>query len=117
MVCMMSGAIINIVPDPVLIFGLGPFPKMGIEGAALATGIEQAMAAVFYLILYIVKPINVKYRGKYLKADLGLWKKLYAIGIPASLNMALPSLLISALNVILAGYAEIYVFVLGVYYK
>ena len=117
MVCMMSGAIINIVLDPVLIFGLGPFPKMGIEGAALATGIGQTMATVFYLILYIVKPINVKYRGKYLKADLGLWKKLYSIGIPASLNLALPSLLISALNVILAGYAEVYVFVLGVYYK
>lgn len=117
MVCMMSGAIINIVLDPVLIFGLGPFPKMGIEGAALATGIGQTMATVFYLILYIVKPINVKYRGKYLKADLGLCKKLYSIGIPASLNLALPSLLISALNVILAGYAEVYVFVLGVYYK
>lgn len=117
MVCMMSGAIINIVLDPVLIFGLGPFPKMGIEGAALATGIGQTMATVFYLILYIVKPINVKYRGKYLKADPGLWKKLYSIGIPASLNLALPSLLISALNVILAGYAEVYVFVLGVYYK
>lgn len=117
MVCMMSGAIINIILDPVLIFGLGPFPKLGIEGAALATGIGQTMAAVFYLILYIVKPINIKCRGKYLKADLELWKKLYAIGIPASLNMALPSLLISALNVILAGYAEVYVFVLGVYYK
>ena len=117
MVCMMSGAIINIVLDPVLIFGLGPFPKLGIEGAALATGIGQTMATVFYLILYIVKPINVKYRGKYLKADLGLCKKLYSIGIPASLNLALPSLLISALNVILAGYAEVYVFVLGVYYK
>ena len=117
MVCMMSGAIINIVLDPVLIFGLGPFPKLGIEGAALATGIGQTMAAVFYLILYIVKPINVKYRGKYLKADPGLWEKLYSIGIPASLNLALPSLLISALNVILAGYAEVYVFVLGVYYK
>lgn len=117
MVCMMSGAIINIVLDPVLIFGLGPFPKLGIEGAALATGIGQTMAAVFYLILYIVKPINVKYCGKYLKADLGLCKKLYSIGIPASLNLALPSLLISALNVILAGYAEVYVFVLGVYYK
>lgn len=117
MTCMMSGAIINIILDPVLIFGLGPFPKMGIEGAALATGIGQAAGAVLYLIFYIVNPLPVKYRKKYLKADLKLWKKLYVIGIPASLNLALPSLLISVLNVILTGYGEVYVFVLGVYYK
>lgn len=117
MTCMMSGAIINIILDPVLIFGLGPFPKMGIEGAALATGIGQAAGAVLYLIFYIVNPLPVKYRKKYLKADLKLWKKLYVIGIPASLNLALPSLLISVLNVILTGYREVYVFVLGVYYK
>ena len=96
MTCMMSGAIINIILDPVLIFGLGPFPKMGIEGAALATGIGQAAGAVLYLIFYIVNPLPVKYRKKYLKAD---------------------SLLISVLNVILTGYGEVYVFVLGVYYK
>lgn len=114
MTCMMSGAVINIILDPVLIFGLGPFPKMGIEGAALATGIGQAAAALLYLILYIVNPLPVKYRKKYLKVDLGLWKKLYVIGIPASLNLAL---LISVLNVILTGYGEVYVFVLGVYYK
>ena len=110
MTCMMSGAIINIILDPVLIFGLGPFPKMGIEGAALATGIGQAAGAVLYLIFYIVNPLPVKYRKKYLKADLKLWKKLYVIGIPASLNLALPSLLISVLNVILTGYGEVYVF-------
>mgnify|MGYP002249634087 CR=1 FL=1 len=106
MTCMMSGAIINIILDPVLIFGLGPFPKMGIEGAALATGIGQAAAALLYLILYIANPLPVKYRKKYLKVDLGLWKKLYVIGIPASLNLALPSLLISVLNVILTGYGK-----------
>ena len=117
MTCMMSGAVINIILDPVMIFGLGPFPKMGIEGAALATGIGQAAAALLYLILYIVNPLPVKYRKKYLKVDLRLWKKLYVIGIPASLNLALPSLLISVLNVILTGYGEVYVFVLGVYYK
>ncbi len=117
MTCMMSGAIINIILDPVMIFGLGPFPKMGIEGAALATGIGQAAGALLYLIFYIANPLPVKYRKKYLKVDLRLWKKLYVIGIPASLNLALPSLLISVLNVILTGYGEVYVFVLGVYYK
>ena len=77
MTCMMSGAVINIILDPVMIFGLGPFPKMGIEGAALATGIGQAAAALLYLILYIANPLPVKYRKNYLKVDLRLWKKLY----------------------------------------
>ncbi len=117
MTCMMSGAVINIILDPVLIFGLGPFPKMGIEGAALATGVGQTAAALFYLLLYVLRPLPVKYRKKYLKPDVTLWKRLYVIGIPASLNLALPSLLISVLNVILAAYGEIYVFILGVYYK
>ena len=117
MTTVLIGTVCNIILDPVMIFGLGPFPKMGIEGAALATGIGQAAGAVLYLIFYIVNPLPVKYRKKYLKADLKLWKKLYVIGIPASLNLALPSLLISVLNVILTGYGEVYVFVLGVYYK
>lgn len=117
MACMMAGAIINIILDPVFIFGLGPVPKMGIEGAALATGIGQVAGAVGYFILYFVKPLSVKIKKREMKPDAMLCKKLYSIGIPASLNLALPSLLISALNVILVGFGEVYVFILGVYYK
>ena len=75
---------------------------MGIEGAALATGIGQSVCAIAYIILYIVKPISVKYKKEYMIPQKDMCKRLYAIGIPASLSLALPSLLISALNVILA---------------
>lgn len=117
MVCMMCGCIANIILDPLFIFGIGFIPAMGIEGAALATGLGQTISAVLYLILYIVKPIPVKFKKENMKLESAMCKKLYAIGIPASLNLALPSLLISALNVILSAYSQIYVFVLGVYYK
>ncbi|MDD5829378.1 MAG: MATE family efflux transporter, partial [Lachnospira sp.] len=117
MVCMMCGCIANIILDPLFIFGIGFIPAMGIEGAALATGLGQTISAVLYLILYIVKPIPVKFKKENMKLESAMCRKLYAIGIPASLNLALPSLLISALNVILSAYSQIYVFVLGVYYK
>jgi len=117
MVCLMTGCIVNIVLDPMMIFGIGPFPAMGIEGAALATGIGQTSAAVLYIIIYIVKPIPVKFRKSEMRIEGSMAKRLYSIGMPASLSLALPSILISVLNVILAAYSAVYVFVLGVYYK
>ncbi len=117
MICMMAGFITNIVLDPVLIFGIGIFPKMGIDGAALATGLGQAVTLLFYLWFYKFKPINVKFKREYLRLDKRTCLRLYSVGIPASLNIALPSVLISALNVILAGFSQSYVFVLGIYYK
>lgn len=66
MLSMMSGCILNIILDPVLIFGLGPFPEMGIEGAALATGLGQACSLVIYLAVYFIRPIRVRVAAKYL---------------------------------------------------
>lgn len=117
MISLMCGCITNIVFDPVLIFGYGPFPAMGIEGAALATGIGQALTLAIYLVVYFVRPIRVHIRRQHILPGKGMVLKLYSIGIPATLNLALPSLLISVLNAILAAYSEVYILVLGIYYK
>ena len=117
MLSLMCGCIANIILDPVLIFGLGPFPAMGIEGAALATGLGQVLTLVIYIAVYLRWPIRVKICRKYFRPDRRMIARLYAIGIPATLNLALPSLLISALNAILASFSQIYVLVLGIYYK
>lgn len=117
MLSLMCGCIANIILDPVLIFGLGPFPAMGIEGAALATGLGQILTLVIYIAVYLRWPIRVKICRKYCRPDRRMIARLYAIGIPATLNLALPSLLISALNAILASFSQIYVLVLGIYYK
>ena len=62
-------------------------------------------------------PIRVHIRRQYVLPGKKMVIKLYSIGIPATLNLALPSLLISALNAILAAYSEVYILVLGIYYK
>ena len=117
MIALMTGCIVNIVLDPLLIFGIGFFPKLGIQGAALATGIGQSSTLIIYLFVYLFRPIHVKIRKDCLKPEAACIKRLYAIGIPATLNMALPSFLVSALNAILASFSQTYVVVLGVYYK
>ena len=117
MISLMCGCITNIVLDPVLIFGYGLFPAMGIEGAALATGIGQALTLAIYLVVYFGRPIRVHIRRQHILPGKGMVLKLYSIGIPATLNLALPSLLISALNAILAAFSEVYILVLGIYYK
>lgn len=117
MMGLMSGCVANIILDPVLIFGLGPFPQMGIEGAALATGLGQTLTLAIYLVVYLVRPIHVRVGRKYLAPDGKMISRLYSVGIPATLNLALPSLLVSSLNAILAEYSQIYILVLGIYYK
>ncbi len=117
MLGMTVGFVSNIILDPLLIFGIGPFPRMGMSGAALATGIGQTLTLICYIVIYILRPIPARISLRDMHMNSALIGKLYSIGIPATLNMALPSLLISALNGILSTFGEAYVLVLGAYYK
>lgn len=117
MLSMLSGCVANILLDPVLIFGLGPFPELGIEGAAIATGAGQVLTLAVYLAVYRKVPIPVRISRRHLAADRQMDTKLYSVGIPAALNLALPSVMISALNTILAAWSQSYIVILGVYYK
>ena len=114
---LMLGAVVNIVLDPVLIFGWGPLPALGIAGAALATGIGQTTTVVMYLLVCPCMQLPVHLRRRYLRPQARMARQLYGIGVPAILNLALPSLLVSFLNGLLAGYSQSYVVVLGIYYK
>lgn len=117
MIGLMVGCVSNIILDPLLIFGIGPFPELGIEGAAIATGLGQVFNLIFYLIVYKTHPIKTKISRKYLHPDRALDARLYSVGIPGALNLALPSILVSALNGLLAAYSQSYVVILGIYYK
>ncbi len=117
MICMILGCVTNIILDPLFIFGIGFIPELGIKGAAIATCIGQLVTLSGYIIAYFVRPIPAKIKIEYMKFDSTLCKKMYAIGIPATLNLALPSIQVSALNGILSAYSAGYVLVLGSYYK
>lgn len=117
MAALLCGSAANLILDPVLIFGLGAAPQLGIAGAALATGIGQTVTLAVYLAVYRTQPFPVHLRLDCLRPEGALDARLYGIGIPAILNLALPSVLVSFLNSLLAGYGQSYVVILGIYYK
>lgn len=117
MVSMIVGCVTNIILDPIMIFGLGPCPAMGIKGAAIATVVGQMATLACYLIAWAKGILRLHFSLAEGWRCRRLAGRLYSIGIPAILNQALPSLLITALNSILATFSQTEVLILGVYYK
>lgn len=113
------GAVINIILDSILIFGYGPFPKMGIAGAAYATIIGQIAAALIALILNHLKNTEIRLSLSTLKPDFGMIRKIYAVGIPSIIMVGIGSVMNFGLNLILKSIdpTEIAIAVFGIYFK
>ena len=110
MLAQIAGALTNIVLDPILIFGLGPVPRMGIAGAAIATVVGQCVAAVITGISGFRRPPKPVVMRKYVR-------QIYRLGYPSIFMQMLYTVYIMALNMILAGFSDDAVTVLGLYYK
>ncbi|MDO4393295.1 MAG: MATE family efflux transporter [Bacillota bacterium] len=115
MVCSLSGAVINIVFDPILIFGLGPFPELGVTGAAVATVLSQLISFVMGQALLFGGKHSVKVSLFKFKWNARIVKDIYVVGAPAILMQSIASILLFGMNFILGGLSEIAVAVNGVY--
>ena len=116
MLFQLTGAIVNIIFDPLLIFGYGPFPEMGITGAAVATVFGQFCGMLFAVIVIFFGKHAVKISFKKFRLNFTSIKNIYAVGFPSIIMQSIGSVMIIGLNAILAA-SEACVTVLGIYYK
>ena len=95
------GAVVNIILDPIMIYGIGPCPEMGVKGAAYATVIGQVASAVLLFIFHMKLNKEFEHGAKYMKPDGRIIKEIYAIGLPAIIAQALMSIMVYVMNLIL----------------
>ena len=101
---MTAAAFMNIVLDPLMIFGLGPFPALGVSGAALATVISRAMSMVIALRVVVVRERMIDLRGLSWPGLVASWRSILTIGVPAALTHIITPLSMGAITRMVAAF-------------
>lgn len=116
MIVTITGALVNLILDPILIFGLAGAPKLGIAGAAIATVIGQAASAsvALFICLKKISSIHIKLLG--FNVDRKTISDIYNVGLPSMVMMSINSIMVLGYNAILAAHATA-IAVLGIYFK
>ena len=116
-IAQISGAVINMILDPVLIYGLVGAPRLGVRGAAYATIIGQIASFLIAMVFHLKKNTSVANGLKYMRPSGSIIKAIYSIGFPAIIAQALMSVMTYGLNIILGGISTSMVTAYGLYYK
>lgn len=117
MITQSIGAIINIILDPIFIFGYLGVPKMGVAGAAIATVIGQIVAGTIALVINIKKNDEIQLKLKGFRPDGKIIARIYEVGIPSIIMQAIGSVMTYGMNRILIAFSSTAVAVFGVYFK
>lgn len=123
MLTQILGAVINIIFDPLLIFGVGFFPRMGVLGAAIATVFGQICSMTFIMLILFVKKHDVKISFKGFRMQKLVLKNIYAVSFPAIIMQSIGSVMVSGVNAIIAVAAisaeevKAYTNAFGIYFK
>ena len=117
MLMQLVGAVFNIIFDPILIFGLLGFPKMGIAGAAVATVAGQMISMLFSLFLVFSKRSEVRITLKGFRPEGRTIREIYQVGLPSVVMQAIGTVMNLLMNAILIAFADTAVAVFGVYFK
>lgn len=117
MIAQIIGSFINIILDPLLIFGIGIFPKMGIIGAAIATVIGQIVGLFFALFFILTIDHEIKLSLKGFRPSYSVIAKIYKVGLPSILLASIGSVMVYFFNLILKAFSDTAVAFLGIYFK
>ena len=115
-----TGAVLNIILDPMLIFGIGPFPKMGIAGAAVATVTGQWIAALLAILFNLKFNPDIQFAPRFFKPKKDIILPILTVGVPSIIMTSIGSVLNIGLNWILKGfsqYGEVPINIFGIYFK
>ena len=114
----LAGAVTNIILDPLMIFGIGPFPEMGVAGAAAATVIGQWVAGILAVILNATKNPEIQVHFKEIfRPDGKIIRRIYAVGVPSIIMSAIGSVMTFGMDLILVSFTTTAVAVFGAYFK
>ncbi len=116
-IAQISGAVTNIILDPLMIYGLLGIPEMGVRGAAYATVIGQMVSFALAFVFHMKLNKAVENRLRYIRPSWKIIKGIYSIGLPAMIAQALMSVMTYGLNMILSDVSEAAVTAYGLFYK